>query len=128
MSFTYNLRFYALFQHVKKLSFHTYSSNKVNSIQYQISFKKKLNILDSDCQNAILYTKLLIQYTVLTLFFFHIKYVSSSFICTSFTTDRWNHELLQKACHLLLISCTRSRHTELYRGYRRSHSPFYTAV
>lgn len=42
------------------------------NIKYPLKKKKKLlNILDSDCQNAILYTKLLIQYTVLTLCFSH---------------------------------------------------------
>lgn len=56
--------------------------------------------------------------------FFHIKYISSSFICTLFTTDRWNYKLLQKACHRVWISCTCSSHTELYQGYRHRCSPF----
>lgn len=72
MSFTYHLRFYALLQYVKKPSVHTYSSNsQFRTISNTLVLKKVLNILDSDCQNAILYTKLLIQYTVLTSFFSH---------------------------------------------------------
>lgn len=50
----------------------TYSSNsQFHTISNILVLKKVLNILDSDCQNAILYTKLLIQYTVLTSVFSH---------------------------------------------------------
>lgn len=123
MGFTYNLWFYALLQHVKKPPFHTYSSNKVSSIQYQISFflKKVLNILDSDCQNAILYTKLLIQYTVLTLFFSHKIHFIRFYL---YIIYYWSMELriIAEGLPSCVTSCTCSSRTELYKGCQRCRS------
>lgn len=79
------------------------------NIKYPLKKKKVLNILDSDCQNAILYTKLLIQHAVLTFFLSH-KIHLVGWVCT---LCRMGWGLLQKApCAAvprLLLQCCKTR-------------------
>lgn len=98
---------------------HTYSSNSVNSIQYQIPFFKKrfkyIRLRLPKCQ--FIHKAANTMYTsYIIFFFFHIKYMSSSFICTSLTADRWDHALPHRAC------C--HPRVQQHQGHRLSRSLF----